>query len=184
MIALVTGGASCGKSAYAERLCTELGDNRVYLAAMRPFGEEGAARVRKHRAQRAGKGFTTIECYEGLDLILDDGRLEGATALLECLGNVVANEMFDAESPDAPPCGSRGERVCVRVVAAFDVLVSKCAHVVVVGNEIGADGIAYPDETREYQSILGRVSQALAARADLVVECVAGIPLELKGTMR
>ena len=76
MRALLTGGASCGKSAVAEDLCMGLGGSLVYLAAMRPFGEEGAARVRKHRAQRAGKGFQTVECYEDFKLVLEDGRID------------------------------------------------------------------------------------------------------------
>ena len=67
MMTYVTGGASCGKSAEAERLCSLDGGRLVYLAAMRPFGEEGAQRVRKHRAQRAGKGFTTIECFDDFE---------------------------------------------------------------------------------------------------------------------
>ena len=55
MIALVTGGASSGKSAYAESLACALPGPRFYLAAMKPYGEEGARRIARHRALRAGK---------------------------------------------------------------------------------------------------------------------------------
>ena len=175
MRALVTGGASCGKSAFAEQLCVALGGNLVYLAAMRPFGEEGAARVRKHRAQRAGKGFTTIECYEGLASVLEDERLSGCTALLECLGNVAANELFGGEGH----VRDVGE-VAVTTTRELDELALRCAHLVVVGNEVGADGVGYPLETRTYQELVGSLSSDVAAHADMVVECVAGMPVFLK----
>lgn len=172
MITYVTGGASCGKSAEAERLCSLDGGRLVYLAAMRPFGEEGAQRVRKHRAQRAGKGFTTIECFDDFEAVLDDERVVGATALLECLGNVVANEMFgEAASHDG---------VADRVVDVIEKLSHRCHHLVVVGNDVGCDGETYPSETRVYREALGEVSCRLASLSDQVIECVAGVPVLLK----
>ena len=178
MRVLVTGGASCGKSAYAEDLCRELGGNLVYLAAMKPFGEEGARRVEKHRKQRAGKGFETIECYEDFSTAVGDERLAGATALLECLGNVVANELFDGEAGEADEITA--ESVCARISDALEVLATRCAHVIVVGNEVGEDGVSYDPETHTYQEVLGTVSRSWAASCDRVVECVAGVPNVLK----
>ena len=177
MIALVTGGASCGKSAYAERLCVELGGRLVYLAAMRPFGEEGARRIRKHREQRAGKGFETVECYEDFSLMAHDERLKGATVLLECLGNVAANELFGPgeflETGDLASCREG-------IMSTIDAMCAQCANLVVVGNEVGADGVSYADETREYQELIGSLACALAKRCTRVVECVAGVPIVLK----
>lgn len=169
-MALVTGGASCGKSAFAERLCMALGNDRVYLAAMKPFGEEGAARVRKHRAQRAGKGFRTIECFEGLDAALGQENLEGAIVLLECLGNVVANGLFSEQ------LATEEQLVC-----GIDDLHRRCRHLVVVGNEVGCDGECYDSDTHRYQEVLGAVTCDVALRSDCVVECIAGIPTVLKG---
>ena len=177
MIALVTGGASSGKSAYAEELACRLGGKLVYLAAMKPFGEEGAARVRKHRAQRAGKGFTTLECYEGLSLVLDDERLAGSTALLECLGNVVANALFAEEGVE------HADVARTQLSDDLNGLFTRCAHVVVVGNEVGADGVAYPAETHAYQELVGSASCEIAERADVVVEVISGIPNVLKGVV-
>lgn len=190
MMALVTGGAACGKSAYAERACTTLGGDLVYLAAMKPFGEEGAARVRKHRLERAGKGFRTIECYDGIDGVLAGDSIDGATVLLECLGNVVANELFRSE--DAAPCSSceisAADRVACssitcareRILEALGALARRCAHLVIVGNEVGCDGIDYRAQTREYQELLGGIACTIAADADMVVECNAGVPIVLK----
>ena len=147
-----------------------LGADRVYLATMKPFGEEGAARVRKHRAQRAGKGFRTIECYGGLDAVLWHENLEGATVLLECLGNVVANGLFSEEAATAE-----------QMICGIDALRKSCKHLVVVGNEVGCDGVCYDADTHTYQQVLGAVAQDVAACSDYVVECIAGIPTMLKG---
>ena len=173
MNVLITGGASCGKSLLAENLCQSLGGNLVYLAAMQPFGEEGRARIQRHRAQRAGKGFRTVECGGGLDLALHDGRTLGATALLEDLGNVVANRLFSNETT----CDIAEAET--EILQHLEQLAQRCKHLVIVGNEVGCDGTSYETETHEYQLLLGRVARAWAARCDLVTECIAGTPVAL-----
>lgn len=182
MIALVTGGASSGKSSYAEQICTTLGGDLVYLATMRPIGEEGARRVRKHRAARAGKGFRTVECCDGLDIALNDGGIEGSTVLLECLGNVVANDLFGDEAL-LDRCLKAGPgAVCESIQAPIDAIAGTCAHLIVVGNEVFSDGCDYERETVAYQEVLGMLTNRLAASSDLVVECHAGEPLVLKAS--
>lgn len=174
MNALITGGASCGKSLLAENLCQSLGGNLVYLAAMQPYGEEGQARIRRHRAQRAGKGFRTVECGGGLHRALEDDRTLGATALLEDLGNVVANGLFSGEEPHDV------EALEAEIARDLEALSQRCKHLVVVGNEVGADGVDYGAETRAYQTLLSRVARAWASRCNLVTECTAGIPVALQ----
>lgn len=180
MIALLTGGASCGKSALSERLCMDLGRNRVYLAAMRPFGKEGRDRVRKHRAMRAGKGFATVECYDDFSAVAHDARIVGATVLLECLGNVMANELFSEGSAPGGLDEAFARQAAGRVAEAVSSISEQAEHLVIVGNEVGCDGVEYPRETRIYQRALGELACAVAGRSDLVVECVAGQPVVLK----
>ena len=80
------------------------------------------------------------------------------TALLEDLGNLVAN-------------GLEGK--------LEDVLA--CENVVVVANEVGCDGIQYDPFTMGYIEKLGALACELGARADVVVEVVAGVPNVVKG---
>ena len=62
MLIFVSGGSGSGKSAFAEGLIVQSGlAERLYIATMAPFGAEGQARIARHRALRAGKGFTTRE---------------------------------------------------------------------------------------------------------------------------
>ena len=91
MLTLVIGGAASGKSAYAEHLAVQSGGPRYYLATMQVWDAECAARVAKHRAMRAQKQFSTVECPQNLHLV----RLpQQSTALLEDLGNLAANELY------------------------------------------------------------------------------------------
>ena len=70
MMHLVTGASASGKSAYAEDLLVlAKSAEKYYIATMRPWGAEGAARVKKHRAMREGKGFQTIEAFHTLDAL-------------------------------------------------------------------------------------------------------------------
>lgn len=172
MMILLTGGAACGKSACAEALCSRGPRPRYYLAAMRPDGAEGQRRVQRHRELRRGKGFQTIERYTdyaGLSLPA------GCTALLECIGNLTANEMFD-------PSG-RWRDPTEPVLEGVEALRRQCGLLVVVSSEVGCDGCTYEAGTAAYLRALGGINAALAARADAVAELVAGIPLTVKGVL-
>ena len=90
----------------AEEIVTELSDpdHRIYIATMIPYGKEGRERVRRHRMMRDGKGFITIEapfdiCSSLSDYDMSNGSMLGdMTVLLECLSNLVANELFERRS--------------------------------------------------------------------------------------
>ncbi len=170
---LVTGGASCGKSTYAEALALTLPAPRYYIATMRPCGEEDMIRIRRHRTNRADKGFVTIERDTGLASLALPNR---GTALLECVCNLTANEMFDEKTFAA-------RDPFEDIMAGVFALEKQCAHLIVVTNEIACDGCAYDAATMRYIAVLGRLNQALAARFDGVCELVCGIPVVLKGEL-
>jgi adenosylcobinamide kinase/adenosylcobinamide-phosphate guanylyltransferase len=70
-----------------------------------------------------------------------------------------------------------------RVLNGVDALNRQCEFLVVVTNDVGSDGISYGASTAAYIEALGRINAALAARADTVLELVAGIPILLKGEL-
>lgn len=173
MQSLIIGGSASGKSAYAEGLAMAHGGNLVYIATMRPFGPEAEWRIMRHRAMRRGKGFSSVECYT------DVGQLslsQGSTVLLECLGNLVANELF---TPGVSP--EEAER---KVIDDIETLGRKADHLVVVSNDIFCDGTDYDLETRRYMAMLGRINAAFAGRVQRVIEVVCGIPVWHKGEVR
>ena len=168
MIVLVTGGSGCGKSTWAEKLVASLpNENRVYIATMQVYDEESVRRVARHRAQRADKGFITVECEK--DLAAADVPA-GSTVLLEDLVNLMANEMFDGGDVE-------------RIVPALEMLAEKCRHLVMVTNDVFSDGITYAESTQEYLRQLAQINHQAAELADCVVEVVYSIPVCVKGEL-
>lgn len=171
MIVLLTGGSKCGKSSLGEQLLQQFSGKKYYLATMEPFGAEGERVVNRHRKMRAGKGFETIEQYTR---ICQAQVAPGSGALLDCVGNLCANEMF---SPDGQ---SRDGDVAERILADICQLAEKCSLLVLVTNQVGADGVLYAETTMDYIRTLGKLNQLLAEKADRVVELVYGIPVVWK----
>lgn len=168
MIVLVTGGSGCGKSTWAEKLVAGAQQGkRYYIATMQVYDDESVRRVQRHRAQRADKGFTTIECEKDLASVPVE---PGAVVLLEDLVNLTANEMFDGGDP-------------LRVEQAIEELVKKCSLLVMVTNDVFSDGMVYEQSTQEYLHRLARINNAAARLADSVVEVVYSIPVALKGEL-
>lgn len=172
MMILLIGGAANGKSAFAESLCMQSSGPRFYLASMRPYGAEGEAKIKRHQALRAGKGFTTIERYTDYASLRLSQR---GTVLLECIANLTANEMFDDKGNIKEPENT--------VLTGVDALRAQCDLLVVITNDVGSDGCGYAPETEAYIRAMGRINAALTAKADTVVELVAGIPILLKGAL-
>ena len=170
MLTLVVGGAASGKSAYAERLVLQTVLPRYYLATMQVWDAECAARVEKHRRMRAEKQFETLECPLHLGTVHLPAR---GTALLEDLGNLTANELYD-------PAGA-GEAAASAILDGLGRLAAQCEHLVVVSNEVFSGGADYAGDTDRYLKALAQVNNALAARADAVVRVVCGIPVYYKG---
>lgn len=191
MITVITGGSGSGKSAFAEKYITEIAkeSRKYYLATMQVFDREGQEKVDRHRQQRSGKGFFTIEqptaIHEALEKMQAMEREEkpempaGAeperTALLECMSNLTANEMFSGELPRT------GEQTADKIIGEVEQLSWGLKHLVIVTNNVFEDGITYDASTMEYIRGLGSINVGLAAMADEVIEVVAGIPLPVKG---
>lgn len=170
MITLVTGGSKNGKSHIAESIAAAGDGPRIYIATMEPFGAEAQAAIKRHRQMRAGKGFLTIEQYTNIqELVVPNG----SSVLLECIGNLCANEMFSS--------GEIKEDVAVKLIKGITQLASYCRQLVIVTSQVGDDGIRYPKETMAYIRQMGRINAALAAMADRVIEAVYGIPVVIKG---
>lgn len=170
MLHVITGGSGSGKSAYAEEQVLAAGEwNRIYIATMIPYGAEGRQRVERHRKMRKEKQFETIECYTNLAGL---SIPEDSIVLLECMSNLVANEVFEAEGAH--------EKTVEAVTQGVRRLKEQARHLFIVTNEIFSDGITYDAESMRYMEYLGQVNQRIAQMADRVTEVVYGIPLQIK----
>lgn len=97
-----------------------------------------------------------------------------STALLECMSNLVANEMFSSEQM------SDVDTVVEEIVQGIASLTSQLSHLVIVSNNVFEDGIEYDATTLQYIEALGRINSRIAGMADRVVEVVVGIPVIVK----
>lgn len=181
MLTLVIGGSGSGKSEYAENYITKLEpEQKIYLATMYPWDEESKRRIERHRNMRAKKNFQTIECFYGLKEAVDEWcELETKTVFLDCMSNLVANEMYCNEGF----LQKDQSKVALvdYILAGIDALCSKFEKVVIVSNDVFQDGVDYNEEMQRYLKNLARINEEIAKRANLVVEVVCGIPITRKG---
>lgn len=187
MMELVTGGSGSGKSAYAEsvicgkhRLLCETTENAplYYIADMVPYGRETEKKIEAHRKMRAGKGFATLEWYVDLPGKIsapDSPELKGSCVLLECVSNLTANEMYE-------PAGAQntGGDTPESVIKGVRMLKERCAHLVVVTNDVFRESVPDSEEMTAYKDNLGMINRALAEMADRVTEVVSGVPVYIK----
>lgn len=168
MIIIVIGGAGSGKSAIAENIAVKISQQvkLYYIATMKNCDSETDLRIKKHISQRAGKGFVTIE--KPFDIC--DLQNENSTLLIECMGNLLANEMF---SQSVKNCSEK-------ITADITKLNQKNNNIIVVSNDIE------PEENQDIYTLnyireLARINRSLAETAFIVIESVCGIPVILKG---
>ncbi len=178
MMILITGGSGSGKSAYAEECINTLSKEcrKYYIATMQVFDEEGQAKIERHRRMRSGKGFRTIEQPLTVEEALNEIKRSSSesTALLECMSNLAANEMFSGD--EVKTC----EAVVDKIVQGVERLRNGLKHLVIVSGNVFEDGIHYDEATMEYIRAMGSINEKLAMAADRVIEVVVGIPVVIK----
>ena len=177
---LVLGGSGCGKSAYAEKRIQEAAACEratiYYLATMQVYGEEGRKKVERHIELRRGKGMLTIEQTSEIAACMRKMQEGPKVALLEDLGNLAANEMFQSDGTVHSP-----EMVAKKIVTQLKMISANVSQLIIVSNNVFEDGIEYEEGTMNYIRALGEIHQKLVLEAEEVIEVVAGIPVILKG---
>jgi adenosylcobinamide kinase/adenosylcobinamide-phosphate guanylyltransferase len=163
----VIGGARSGKSALAERLVRASGLPRIYVATAEAWDDEMAARIAQHRADR-GEGWRTVEAPHDLMPVL---AAAAGVVLVDCLTLWLTNRML-AEAD-----------LAAEGVALVAAMAASPARVVAVTNEVGMGIVPDNALARRFRDAQGRLNQAVAAQAGMVVGVMAGLPFVLKGTL-
>ena len=103
MSTFISGGCKNGKSYYAQRIAKSAGTPLYYIATMIPHDDEDDARILRHRNERDGWGFETLECGADILSCLDRADPDGSF-LLDSVTALLSNEMFapDGFHPEAP----------------------------------------------------------------------------------
>ena len=189
MLHIVYGGSASGKSSYAESFAMSLqGEGRLlYIATMYPYkwntteiDPETMQRIERHRAMRADKGFDTVECYRHVEHIVAKRQ---DVLLLECMSNLLANEMYlEPDSNAGSDMSETMSPVSNKIVQALIDLSTRVQELVIVTNDVFSDGgsLTYDESTREYVKNLADINCTLAKQAATVTEVVCGIPVIVK----
>ena len=164
-LTLVLGGARSGKSRFAESLARQHGGPRTYIATAEAFDDEMRQRIAKHREQRAGDGWVTIEStLDPASVLPRDGLV-----LLDCVTVWLGNLMH------------HGRDLRAEVAKLCAALEACPAEVILVSNEVGLSIVPEYAMARRFRDDQGLANQALAEIADNVYFIAAGLPLKLKG---
>ena len=69
------------------------------------------------------------------------------------------------------------------MLSGIDSLKKQCAALIMITNDVGADGIEYEQDTADYVRLLGQINCLVAAQSDVVVDMACGVPLVVKGSI-
>ena len=185
MNVLFLGGSKSGKSALAQNCVHKLysasntfsQNNLYYLATMIPHDAEDEYRIQKHRENRNGMGFTTIEGALDIEKIRTNIN-KGDSILLDSITALLSEKMF-SQNGGVNDCA--GEDVFNTLCFLVDYM--RPGNAVFVCDYIFSDGNVYSETTNMYIESLAFCIKELSVLCDCVVECVSGVPCVLKGEL-
>jgi len=162
---LISGGCKNGKSSYAEELAKRMQTNNknlYYLATMVPKDREDMEKIRRHKKERDGLGFQTVEINRNIQESLKEYS-KSDVFLLDSVTALLANEMFkENEEVDL--------KAYKRVAEDLVRIVENTKHIVIVTDYIHSDAINYECLTKTYIKGLAYIGIVLAKICDVVLE--------------
>lgn len=168
-LTLVIGGASSGKSIWAEEFVLKQKISPVYIATAQSFDAEMDLKILNHKRQR-GAGWTTIEAPFDAAAPLAEIAPD-KPVLFDCATLWLSNHLL------------AGHDLATEETTLLRALANCRGPVTIVSNEVGAGIVPENALSRQFRDAQGKLNQKLAAQADLVVTVMAGLPLVLKGTL-
>ncbi len=165
-LTLILGGASSGKSAYAERLTLATGLTPVYLATGQAKDGEMSDKIARHQARR-GPEWQLIEAPLDLSKPLQS-LTPDHVVLLDCLTLWLSNHM------------EINRNIEEKTTALLSAIRTSEATIIAVSNEIGLGLVPSSPLGRGFRDAQGLLNQRVAEAADTVTFIAAGLPLCLK----
>jgi len=172
----ISGGSKSGKSMLAQRLSQCLrapGKPMYYLATMLPADAEDRERIARHRQDREGLGYETVEAGRGVYAAVAKCDKDGFF-LLDSVTALLANEMF-------LPSGGIEPDAYKIVVGDLERVINLVGGIVVVSDNIFSDAYIYDELTESYRRGLAYIDRQAARLCDTVLEVCGGLCIALKG---
>ena len=170
---MILRGARSGKSNFAERLASQY-EKVLFVATAEALDEDMERRITQHRLRRP-PSWSTLEEPIDLASVLQATDDRHEICLVDCLTVWVSNMLLKMED-----CADVEDAILDALECFLDVYERSPASWIVVSNEVGLGVVPPTSLGRIYRDALGRVNQAVAAKADKVYLMVAGLALELK----
>ncbi len=162
---IISGANGSGKSRFAEDQIAKTSDTRFYIATMKPQTEENYQRIEKHKKQRQGLRFQTLE----LPYQVGDAPVEPeSVVLLEDVSNLFANAWFEKQGS----VDSVFEDICK--------LAGRCKWLAAV-TIAGLEATGYDAETTAYICGLNQLNTWLLEKADVSIVMKEQQPVWEKG---
>lgn len=176
MKTFISGGCKNGKSEYAQELVQRMRKPDAplyYLATMIPTDSEDEARIARHRGDREGYGFETVEA--GQDILVAAGKCDRRGAfLLDSVTALLVNEMFVQDGRIEPDAYKK-------VAGDLTVLLNQINDIVIISDFIYSDAYHYDKLTEEYRRGLAYIDRQMASICDIVLEACCGVFITHKG---
>ncbi|MBL8019489.1 MAG: bifunctional adenosylcobinamide kinase/adenosylcobinamide-phosphate guanylyltransferase [Leptospirales bacterium] len=176
-IHLVLGGSRSGKSSFALKLAESLGDSRTFIATAPVLDVEMKERIHKHKLERQGRGWNTIEEQTKLASVLAD--LKSSVVLIDCLTLWINNLLYVAGA-GSPAAELTEEDIAKHSLALMKSSRQSGSTVIFVSNEVGLGIVPENRLARRFRDMAGRCNQIVAAEAEHVHFLVSGIPMRIK----
>ena len=168
-LTLVLGGAASGKSRFAEDLALQSDLRRSYVATAQAFDDEMRDKISKHQHDRGRNWLTTEAPVDLADAVCSQPA--GSVILIDCLTMWLSNLMLKERS----------------VTNTGEILSHACDRfngpIICVSNEVGQGIVPESALGRKFREAQGKLNQEMAAKSDLVVLIVSGLPLVIKGQL-
>jgi adenosylcobinamide kinase/adenosylcobinamide-phosphate guanylyltransferase len=162
----VTGGCKNGKSYYSQHLAKQQRNSDsgalYYIATMKAADSEDDERIKRHRKDRDGWGFTTIEQRQNIEEILNLCNCDGSF-LLDSLTALLANEMFTTT-------GKVQNNATEIIAKGLLEILNQINNIVIVSDYIYSDAIIYDPLSEEYRKSLAALDRLAAKHCDVVLE--------------
>jgi len=175
----ISGGCKNGKSSHAQRLAKQQcapGKPLYYLATMIPKDTEDRERIWRHRWERAGLGFETVEVSGSLRPVIKEWLDPAGSVLLDSVTALLSDGMFTA--------GGRVDMEAhVHLKHELLALLEACPNVVLVSDGIYSDAWRYRPLTEAYRQRLAWLDCELTKACDVVLEAAFGNLAVFKGNL-
>ena len=159
----ISGGCKNGKSYYSQYVAkAQKADNLYYVATMKPVDKEDNKRIERHRDERDGWGFTTIEQPVDIEKILEQCDRKGSF-LLDSLTALLANEMFLSD-------GGVNDEAAEKIIKGLRLVLDSVENIVIVSDYIYSDAVVYDPLTEKYRKALADIDREAARLCDTVLE--------------